>query len=224
MRLQHRIKTAIKRRLVADRDEIRRIRFGPGRGVRCILNRRTDIQREFGLYESELAHVYHRVIRPDSVVYDIGAADGVIALIFAKLASAGHVVAFEPDGAQATRFEQNLALNPDLASRVRLWRVAVQPGTVDFDELQPPDFVKIDVDGAELDVLVALERTLRRHTPTLVVETHGAQLEQQCRRRLELGSYAVEAIRNAWWRSLYPEWRPIEQNRWLLARRTLASR
>jgi FkbM family methyltransferase len=37
----------------------------------------------------------------------------------------------------------------------------------------PPDFVKIDVEGAEGAVLAGMEDTLRRHRPPLFIEVHG---------------------------------------------------
>lgn len=40
--------------------------------------------------------------------------------------------------------------------------------------LPPPDFVKIDVEGLELDVLAGARATLQRLQPRLLVEVHGA--------------------------------------------------
>ncbi len=217
MYAQHRLKAAIKPRLIADKDEVRKVRFGPARGARCLLNRRTNLQRELGLYETELNRVYRRWITPKSVVYDIGAADGFSSLGFAKLASDGAVVAFEPDAGQVARFETNVALNRELAHRITLQPVAVEPEAVDFRELNAPSFVKIDVDGAELQVLAALGKTLEEHKPTVLIETHSAELERACRKRVEEIGYRTRVIDKARWRFLYPEWRPAEHNRWLLA-------
>jgi hypothetical protein len=81
----------------------------------------------------------------------------------------------------------------------------------------PPTFVKIDVDGAELEVLDGMRGTLRKVGPSLVVETHSGELEQECAALLASASYRVRVRRNALWRVLYPEMRPIEHNRWLVA-------
>jgi hypothetical protein len=40
-------------------------------------------------------------------------------------------------------------------------------------EIPPPDFVKIDVEGAEVEVLEGARETLARFGPTLIVELHG---------------------------------------------------
>ena len=39
--------------------------------------------------------------------------------------------------------------------------------------IPPPDFVKIDVEGAEVEVIEGAQQTLTRHRPTLIIELHG---------------------------------------------------
>lgn len=46
-------------------------------------------------------------------------------------------------------------------------------------ELPPPDFIKIDVEGFEVEVLKGMAETLRTLRPTVFVELHGVTLEQQ---------------------------------------------
>ena len=41
------------------------------------------------------------------------------------------------------------------------------------DDVPPPDGIKIDVEGAELDVLSGATRTIEAHRPLVVVERHG---------------------------------------------------
>jgi FkbM family methyltransferase len=60
------------------------------------------------------------------------------------------------------------------------------------DGLPAPDVVKIDVEGAELEVLDGMERTLREVRPALVIELHetnGAVAD-----RLESAGYRVENL------------------------------
>lgn len=40
-------------------------------------------------------------------------------------------------------------------------------------ELAPPEVIKIDVEGGEVDVLNGAEQTLRKHRPILLIELHG---------------------------------------------------
>jgi len=44
---------------------------------------------------------------------------------------------------------------------------------VDEMRLAPPDLIKIDVEGAELDVLEGARHTLERYRPTMLIEAHG---------------------------------------------------
>jgi precorrin-6B methylase 2 len=223
MAVQARAKDAVKPMLFADEHRLRTVRFGPGRGVRLHLNRRQDLQREFGVYESELSRAYRRLIARDALIYDIGANDGFTTLIFAQLAPDGHVYAFEPKPHGLVELERNLNANPALASRVTVAPVAVggasSSTSVDAFVAQnrPPAFVKIDVDGSELDVLEGMSETLQAHAPALIVEVHSRELERRCVTLLRDAGYSPQAKDHAWWRTLYPEMRPIDHNRWLIA-------
>jgi precorrin-6B methylase 2 len=215
MHAQHRLKLLIKPLLVRDETKARTIKGGPGRGTVALLNRRHDLQREFGLYESELNGIYRSCISPDSAVYDIGAGDGVTTLLYAALARGGHVYAFEPDPQAVDHLRANLELNPRLRERVTVVADAFCADMPDA-ERERPGFVKIDVDGAELEVIRAA-RTILGHLPPLVVETHSATLEQDCADLLSSLGYQLRTVPNARWRSIWPEWRPLEHNRWLWA-------
>jgi predicted nicotinamide N-methyase len=174
--------------------------------VIALLNRRHDLQREFGLYESELSALYRRCLGPGVLAFDIGAADGLTSLIFANRGA--KVVAFEPDEAAIAKFEANLELNPRLASRITLVAEEYRP-PADL----APRFVKIDVDGGEVEVL----HQIIGAPQCIVVETHSKTLERDCQDLLSIRGYGVQVVRNRWWRVIYPEYRPIGFNRWLIA-------
>jgi FkbM family methyltransferase len=59
-------------------------------------------------------------IKPDFVIMDIGANAGFLTLQFARHASQGSVIAFEPTDYAMTRLQRNLSLNPELSARVRV--------------------------------------------------------------------------------------------------------
>ncbi len=65
---------------------------------------------------------------------------------------------------------------------------------VESGELPIPQFLKIDVEGAELLVLKGAERLLRRHHPTLVLSTHSDDLDRACLQRLSEFGYDVEHL------------------------------
>jgi SAM-dependent methyltransferase len=206
MALQNRLKQLIKPILFEDARAVHRVKCGPGRGVRLWINRMHNLQIEFGLWETELNSTYRRYIQPNSVVYDIGAGDGFTSLVYANLGA--KVVAFEPDPDALSLFDENLRLNPELASRISVVRGAYAPTSSDA----PASFIKIDVDGAEVDVLHLVPLAA-----AIIVETHAASLEEECQRLLRQEGYITKVVHNAWWRRFYPEYRPIELNRWLLA-------
>lgn len=205
----------------------RTVRFGIGRGLVFHLNRRHELQKELGLWEVEAQAVYARCVGPGSTVYDVGAADGDSALLLARLAAPGEVVAFEPDAGLRARLMENARLNPTVPNpRVVPAFVGARAGngTTTLDavaaagSVPPPKFIKIDVDGGELAVLEGARRLLRDYRPAVFVEVHGLDRERACREFLAARGYAVQVIPNAWWRAIYPEHRlPVVHNRWLLA-------
>ena len=212
---EHRLKLLVKPLLIRDETKPRTIKRGPGRGTVALLNRRHDLQREFGLYETELNNIYRTSISSNSVVYDIGAGDGVTTLLYASLASSGRVYAFEPEPAAVDRLRANLTLNPSVARNISVVPEAFGSQTIN-PVLERPDFLKIDVDGGELDVL-QVAAPLLRDLPPVVVETHSRELEKGCNELLKGFGYGVQIVPNSRWRSLWPEWRPLAHNRWLFA-------
>lgn len=52
--------------------------------------------------------------------------------------------------------------------------------------LPPPDFIKVDVEGLELDVLRGAAATLAGHRPNLLVEIHGSSRREKSQRMLDL--------------------------------------
>ncbi|MBE3602072.1 FkbM family methyltransferase [bacterium] len=50
-------------------------------------------------------------------------------------------------------------------------------GVIERDRLPVPDVMKIDVEGAEVDLLAGAERTLRERRPVILMELHGTNRE-----------------------------------------------
>lgn len=137
---------------------------------------------------------------------------------------AGRVVAFEPDPQNVGRLRRHLDLNDagnvtlveaavsdsDESGRFapgrdsytgRLDRHgAIQVAAVTLDDLveagrvPPPALMKIDVEGAEMQVLAGCRRLLLSHRPTLLLAVHSARLRESCTARLEQCGYRVEPL------------------------------
>ena len=77
-----------------------------------------------GHYEPETTAVFCRLARDARCILDIGAADGLYALLAAATSSA-RIVAFEPFAGAADVARQNIDLNAHVTSRVELHAIAL---------------------------------------------------------------------------------------------------
>jgi SAM-dependent methyltransferase len=211
----------IGRRLLEPRPgRSRRIPLGHTAGIRLEAQGNLSVDQWVGLWESELARPLREILRPGMRCLDVGCFNAIYALLFAKRCRAP-VIAYEPDPVAVARCERNLALNPELASWITLRPVAVGghagDGVVTLDEDladEPVDFMLIDVDRGEMDVLSGALELLARQRPQLIVETHSIELERACGDLLLSAGYRPRVITN---RRLLPQNRPIPHNRWLVA-------
>jgi hypothetical protein len=198
----------------------RRLPVGLARGIRMHIDFTTQTHHYFGLYEVELNRHLRRILRRGVRSFDVGVQHGYDSLLIAKLTRA-RVAAFECDDACFEEMEQNFALNPQLRALIQPVRGIVGNGQGEirldqwaYNDGWVPDFIKLDIDGGELDALRSAERLLRTRMPSLLVEVHTRELEQECGHLLIEHGYRPTIV-NA--RRLLPDHRPIEHNRWLIA-------
>ena len=64
---------------------------------------------------------------------------------------------------------RSAGIPPDIAGSLMVETACIDT-LVESRQIKPPDFVKIDVEGAELEVLQGMERVLRQWGPTLIIE------------------------------------------------------
>jgi len=203
--------------------EPRRLPLGAGRGIRLAGDPSLPLDVWFGLFESELAGFVTGSCAPGRACVDVGSYNGYYALQFAKLGGAP-VVAYDQNPLAGERIRRNLDLNPELAGAIE-WRQALvgastEPATgtvaldADLEGWGPVGLLKMDVEGAEHEVLRGARRILGDERPHVIVETHSAELERRCAELLHQHGYRPRVLTQ---RRRMPQNRPPGHNRWLVA-------
>ena len=159
-----------------------------------------DSLRETGMWEPKTTKFIKDNLKKGQVFYDIGANVGYFSLLASKLVGGrGTVYSFEPNPENIKYLEKNIKTNKlrnitvtpkavmDVSGNVEL-RYGVSPGqtgisgagakfsvdSVAIDDLKfrQPDFIKIDVEGSEMNVLRGMEKLLGTDKElTIIVES-----------------------------------------------------
>ena len=161
-----------------------------------------------------------RGLGPNAVIFDIGACEGIYALVSKALVPRARVVAIEALPENSRRLKENIELNgydieavevaccdrdgqatlfgsaedsfneaslipnrdPNSTAAGVTVRTRSLDSLVEERALDRLDLVKIDVEGAEPDVLRGMEKALSRFRPTMLIEIltaeAGAQVDQ----------------------------------------------
>lgn len=170
---------------------------GPSKGLSIVFNRSEPGQLRAAC----------DLVEPGSICFDIGAHAGMYSLLFARRARM--VYAFEPFPPNLARLARTLEANRVENVRVIPFAVAGDSGLTSFGPgvhssegrleaggSQPvfavslaefcarygvvPGLIKIDVEGAELDLLRGARDWLRENRPALLLSTHGDDLKRDC--------------------------------------------
>jgi FkbM family methyltransferase len=92
---------------------------------------------------------------------------------------------------------------PDPAGCITV-RIASVDTLIERGVIAPPRLAKIDVEGAEMDVLIGMERALRDYSPVVVLELDGSTQSlceskvSECRTYLESLGYGAEPLPNSY--------------------------
>jgi len=202
-----------------------RIKSGPLRGWRWITGSAPH-GCWLGTYERDSQRAFVDNIHEGDVVYDIGANAGFFTLLASKLAGPrGVVFAFEPLPRNVALLERHVSLNGCENVRILQLAAAAASGTARFaiahnpsqgglsqsgelevatrslDDLVAsgtarPNFMKIDVEGAESDVFAGASVVLRDAHPTILLSTHGWQQHERCVELLTGHGYALQLLRD----------------------------
>ena len=202
------------------------VRSGPARGVRLLIDTQKEKFLWTGLHEPGVQQAMQELLRPGMTFWDVGAHVGLFTILGARLVGReGRVHAFEPveenrrrllaavekNGCEnVTVHEVALSSAPGEAllyphESSAMWSLAGEGGTgftvrcetLDSLELPPPDVVKVDAEGVELEVVRGGRRLLEEAGPTLVVEfMTGEHLEAA---RELLPRHAFEPVDRRHW-------------------------
>ena len=198
---------------------------GAFRGLKMEMDLQNTLKFWAGFYERETYRWIRKFAAGCCSGVDGGAARGEITLYLLKFTCAARIIAFDPDSENEATFTRNLSINgfseSDRLTRVRRFVGTGKKGTVRLDAfegiLSSPVFVKIDVDGSEMDVLHGAIGLLEKMKVRLLLETHSEALEKNCNHFLQNLGYRTKIVKNAWWRIFVRDQRPIGFNRWLVA-------
>ena len=216
------MKQAIKRLLVPEGRQLRRLRGGISKGMLMELDLSHQSQRYWGLDERELVAAFRRLIPGSRSLIDVGANDGYYTMAFLQ-SEAARVIACEPGPAMEQLLANARANGFETGERfIAEHRFVGQgAGAVSIAELVKglprPIFLKVDIDGGEGELLESAEGCDCLSDLRWLIETHSTELEEQCISWLQAHGYTTRIIYNAPWRILLPEQRPIPHNRWLVA-------
>jgi FkbM family methyltransferase len=182
-----------------------------------------------GTYEYDKQQVICRTVRPNSVFYDIGANVGFYSLLASKLVKCGKVFAFEPLPRNLRYLRRHLELNRTANADVFPLAISDVVGTSFFQEEEtgymgklstdggqtvptttldalvfeqgfaPPDYIKMDIEGAELNALQGAAHCFEQYRPTLFLATHGGAVHRGCCNLLSAWGYRLQPLDGISW-------------------------
>lgn len=217
------IRTVAKRVLPAG-ETTRALPVGLGRGLRLGIDfHGGHVGLYLGLYECELNSHLRRLCARAQGSFDLGGQIGYDALVIAKLSRA-RVVSVECSADWCKVIRKNVAENPAYSSQILVENafvtgpVADATRSITIDDLADrhfvPDFIKMDIEGGEVDALKGATQVLSSRKPDLLIEVHARQLESECLRIIEGYGYRPKILNQRRW---LRDHRPAQHNRWIVA-------
>jgi FkbM family methyltransferase len=178
----------------------------------------------FGIYERNQTKSFYESAKTATVFWDLGAHAGYYTLLFKTCSVNGIVHAFEPLPKNIQNLRTHIALNnlsqvyvhevavfdKEGQQRFKSGKTSVAGRINESGDLVVPvvklsdlvgegvvkmaDLIKMDIEGAEINVLRDLQPIIQAKRPTIFLSTHGKQVHQQCISLLSEIGYAFTPL------------------------------
>jgi FkbM family methyltransferase len=166
-------------------------------------------------------------VKPDAIFYDVGANVGFYSLLASFLVGSGKVFAFEPLPANVAYLNRHLGLNTIKNVEVSEVAICDQVGVSSFEQegtgamgrlhtegrlrvatasldwllqeqrIAPPNYIKMDIEGAESKALIGAQSCFLKHKPVLFLATHGREVHKECCDLLRSWKYDLHVLEQA---------------------------
>ena len=195
---------------------------GPAKGMKWIVGSGVH-GMWLGSYEADKQKLMTELSLEGTTVLDIGANVGFFSIFLSRLVGAtGNVISFEPLPRNIEFIYQHIQLNKidnieiisaAVSDKIGKMKFANSPlyaqgyltdkgnvevNVITLDSLHnfinPVSLVKIDVEGAEIDVLRGGEKFFLENRPIILLATHGEKQANDCEEILEKYNYSMELI------------------------------
>lgn len=209
---------SLKNKILPTGMALRTLPLGLMAGARLKLDFHRHTQLWLGIYERELTPFYRELVQRKMRCFDVGGDIGYSAILLAKL-SQSQVISFECNPESVANMRESFAANPGLDIDIIQSYVGAtnDDSHITIDEAARrtfiPDFIKMDIEGAEADALLGSQQVLRDRKPHLIIETHGLEVEVACLDLLRQYDYAPQIVDQR--HGIVHEDRPLTHNRWL---------
>lgn len=195
------------KRIFPSKEAYLSVRAGPFRGGVFYANPRVSLRKVFGLYEAELNDWVAKAFKQADLVLDVGANDGYFtfgaAAAMQREGRPAKVVAFEPIPEHVEQLD--IAKRRQKLSDAEVTIIPKLVGNADSDEMLRLDslwdshgkaarpLIKIDVEGAEIDVLDGAAKWI--HPSTLfLIEVHERDYIEKIQKMLEGRAAPLELV------------------------------
>jgi FkbM family methyltransferase len=181
------------------------VRSGPATGLKIVVHPSDEGLQWAGTVEPGVQSTLLTELSPGARFWDVGARSGFFTSLAARLTGPdGAVIAFEPDDHERRRLDETVRLNEAQNVQVKPWAIGSERSLDECAaELDPPDLIRIDADGAALGILEGARDLLGEHAPTLIITFHSE-----------------EELAGAWRSLTEYDFEQVGDHQWVISRRT----